>query len=637
LDIRQKIHKVLLLYKQLDNGLQKFARHSRMSCLPGCGKCCENPDVEASVLEMLPLALDLWQKNTAQQWWDRIENAQGKEQCVFYEPHSSGAGKGRCGIYPFRPLICRLYGYSAKRGRDNRLALFSCLLIREDQPTQFQQAQKKINAGLKVPCISDATMKASALDPELGTKQYPINKAVQLAIEKVGLWQSFEKKPLSKPGKGREMFKKTLGTMIFSGILYFLMSHLGLALAQEKASVEPKAWQWKLGLDERVRWEYRNDFDFNDERKDNGSLFFHRFKFNVSSTFMDDNQNEKAIIFVEGLDAQVGGYQLKPLASQEDNFDFHQGYLQLFDVLGFDIKGGRMEVKYGNGRLIAQPAWSNRMRHFDGGILHYEKTGGFIDLMYLQDVKYDDNNFNRSLDDEFLGGFYGGYQKDKKANLYEFYFLPQFITTGASDIERYTVGARLKGSLPHQVSWEIEFPYQFGDNGTRDIKAHALNVSLAKEWEAEWKPKLYFEYNHASGDDSSSDGEVNTFIPLYQSTHDPYGLMDFFRWQNMREVALKLDASPMAKWKFTPQVNFFWLENKNDSWYSSSGSVIRSKTSGERDSYVGTEASLRAYYEINKYVKWETGYAHFFSGGYVKDTGADDDADFVYTQMTFKY
>ena len=141
----------------------------------------------------------------------------------------------------------------------------------------------------------------------------------------------------------------------------------------------------------------------------------------------------------------------------------------------------------------------------------------------------------------------------------------------------------------------------------------------------------------ASGDDSSTDGEVNTFIPLYQSTHEPYGLLDYFRWQNMKEAAWKFDVSPINKWKFTPQLNLFWLENRHDSWYNSSGTVVRTKTSGNRSSYVGKEVSLRAYYDVTKYVKWESGYAHFFPGDFVEKTGAHNDVDWVYSQITFKY
>ena len=84
-------------------------------------------------------------------------------------------------------------------------------------------------------------------------------------------------------------------------------------------------------------------------------------------------------------------------------------------------------------------------------------------------------------------------------------------------------------------------------------------------------------------------------------------------------------------------MNFFWLQSRFDSWYNSSGTALRSQTSGERGGFVGDELSLRVYYDFTRNIKWESGWAHFFTGGYVKDSGANDDADWFYTQMSLKY
>ena len=105
----------------------------------------------------------------------------------------------------------------------------------------------------------------------------------------------------------------------------------------------------------------------------------------------------------------------------------------------------------------------------------------------------------------------------------------------------------------------------------------------------------------------------------------------------MRELALTAQLSLTEKLKLKPQTNFFWLESKSDSWYNSSGSVVRTKTSGDRDSYVGEELSLQLNYDINQNLKFETAVAHFFTGAYVRDTGANDDTNWFYTQLIVKY
>ncbi len=214
---------------------------------------------------------------------------------------------------------------------------------------------------------------------------------------------------------------------------------------------------------------------------------------------------------------------------------------------------------------------------------------------------------------------------------------------GIVSTKRYTVGPRVQGITLFNIVYEIEAPYQFGrlggtTSGSKDIRAYAFHVDLSRSFEGpKFKPNFTLEYNYASGDNDPNDNISNTFNPLYQSTHDPYGLMDFFRWQNMRELALNTTLTLTKKLKITPQVNFLWLASKYDSWYNSSGTALRTKTTGDRNYHVGDEVSLRIYYELNKNLKLEAGYAHFFTGRYIKDTGANDDADWCYSQLSFKY
>ncbi|MBL8013782.1 MAG: alginate export family protein, partial [Candidatus Omnitrophica bacterium] len=349
-------------------------------------------------------------------------------------------------------------------------------------------------------------------------------------------------------------------------------------------------------------------------------------------------------IFIEGLDAQTGGYRLKAVSTQVDDFDLHQAYIALHDILGtdVDIKAGRQELKYGKGRLIGAPAWSNRMRVFDAGVLRYHHEALSGDLFYGQDMKYDDDKFNNSRQEEFISGFYGGYQKNKTAPLVETYFLTQKDIKGSNDVQRYTVGARLLATVAPGTVVDIEAPYQFGHSGSatatkREIKSYAFHADVAKTWDAAWKPKLTVGYDEASGDKDPNDSVNETFVPLYQSTHEAYGLLDYFRWQNVRNPEVGMTFSPTDKFRFTTQADFFWLQSKYDSWYNSSGSVIRSKTTGERDYFVGSEVSLRLFYDLNKYLKLETGYAHFFPGGFARDSGADDDIDWVYSQAALKF
>jgi hypothetical protein len=413
-----------------------------------------------------------------------------------------------------------------------------------------------------------------------------------------------------------------------------------LASAEEFGKVTIGNWGFKAGVNERFRYEYRHDFDFNKSSKDNGSLLFNRVIVNAKATLSDGQGKNKIGIFIEGLDAQVGGYQLKPVKNQKDSFDLHQAYLDFYNILdsALDFRIGRQEIKYGAGRLIAAPSWSNRIRSFDAAVLHYHPSELYADIFFGADVKYDDNNFNYIQHKEKIMGIYGGYQKSKDSPKFEFYFLPQRISNTTTKSTRYTAGARLQGEAPGKILYDIELPYQFGKTNQKSIKAYAFHADLSRAFqEVLWEPRLALEYNQASGDKDPNDSVNNTFVPLYQTTHEPYGIMDFFRWENMREISLNVNLSVTNKLKLIPQMNFFWLMSTNDSWYDSTGSALRTDNSGLRSHYVGQEVSLRASYEVNRNIKLESGYAHFFTGGYVKDSGANDDADWVYAQATLHY
>ncbi len=426
------------------------------------------------------------------------------------------------------------------------------------------------------------------------------------------------------------------------GFILVMMFFVYSAQADEAVSAKGEFvnWHYRLGVDERFRVEEKRDFDFNKAVKDNGNLFFNRFRFNLMASLADEYLNKWAEIFVDGLDAQTGAYRLKATASQTDEFDLHQAYVNFIDLAGsdFSVKAGRQELKYGAGRLIAAPVWANIIRTFDAGVIRYACNGFYDDIFYARNVKASTRAFDRSYPTEVLIGTYFGYKKNAVTPLFEGYYLNLVNTQARNDIHRHTVGARLKAKFIFGTMIDIEAPYQFGEDAGKQVRAYALHADIARSFESLlWRPKASLAYDLASGDKKTGDNTNNTFIPLYQSTHDPYGIMDFFRWENISNPELSVTFYPTEKFRFTPQVDFFWLDSIDDSWYNSSGGVVRSKTAGERSSYVGSEASLRFYYDFSKNICLEAGGAHFFTGSYVEDTGTSDDADWAYMQFIIKY
>lgn len=172
------------IYQNAGAVFGEFQNQSGLTCLSGCGKCCLNPEVSASLLEMLPLAIELFDKQIAESTYDKL--CEGKLSCIFYESHVPDGSQGRCGVYKSRPSICRSFGASARLNKNNQKEWVVCKLIKE----KAKDSLEKVDIS-KSPTIGHLANKILFLDPDLGSKFYPINQALKLILEKLFIIQKF--------------------------------------------------------------------------------------------------------------------------------------------------------------------------------------------------------------------------------------------------------------------------------------------------------------------------------------------------------------------------------------------------------------------------------------------------------------
>lgn len=189
-----KIFSLARLYQELDDRLEKFRAKTGLGCLPGCGKCCVNPYVETGFFEMLPVANELWRRGKIDHWLKRVlKRGSGCQRgCIFFRPHPLIAGNGRCGIYPLRPLTCRLYGFSARRDKFGAKKLETCDRIRSHFSGKVATAQDLIAKGLDIPVMVVYRDQVRDLGRGMDTELYPINVAFRKAVEKIGLWKQLQ-------------------------------------------------------------------------------------------------------------------------------------------------------------------------------------------------------------------------------------------------------------------------------------------------------------------------------------------------------------------------------------------------------------------------------------------------------------
>ncbi len=181
--LSEKVNAVTNFYAQLNADLANLQVKSGLSCLSGCSNCCKSPNVEATILELLPFAYHLYQENKAEFFYNELINNPQTNVCMLYKPALTPLNNGGCSDYTYRAMICRLFGFSFRRGKENKPEMVTCKEIKTAYPTAYQVLSQQAEAGMLVPQISYYHSKLSVIDYSLSQELYPINKAIQLALE----------------------------------------------------------------------------------------------------------------------------------------------------------------------------------------------------------------------------------------------------------------------------------------------------------------------------------------------------------------------------------------------------------------------------------------------------------------------
>jgi Fe-S-cluster containining protein len=185
MNLQEKSQEVRRVFDALDVEIRAFLEASKLTCIPGCGFCCSNPKVNASVLEFLPLAFDLYQKGKAERALDILEQANEESLCILYKSMSPDNAMGFCSDYPNRGLICRLFSSSYRKNKKGRKEIITCKKIKEGKKAEFEAATLSINNDLPIPSSTGIYNQLYNIDFQLTSQQFPINMAIRKAIEAV--------------------------------------------------------------------------------------------------------------------------------------------------------------------------------------------------------------------------------------------------------------------------------------------------------------------------------------------------------------------------------------------------------------------------------------------------------------------
>ncbi len=420
----------------------------------------------------------------------------------------------------------------------------------------------------------------------------------------------------------------------------------------------------------RLRGEYRDNADFTDDTVDGRAFYGQRIRLTAKANPTDDVKVKVTIQDTRewgefsnvGPAATNGGPRLTEVNSSasEHNYelDIHEGWLQIDNIFGspLAVRVGRQELVYGDQRLIGAFGWSNNGRSFDAMKFMYRSDAFDVDAWTSKVVERGTNNDQ---------DFYGVYATVKTIpnHTLDLYVLllndgsgqATFNNTGTiagvNDTNLWTYGFRLKGSTSG-VDYTIEVPFQTGDmevtgGSDYDISAYAYAINVGYTIPgAPMGLRIGGQYIFASGDDNSSDTDIDTFSNLYPTNHMHYGYADQQGWRNVK--AWNLNAIAQVTPKTSVKLDYwdFALDEEADCWYGA-GNWMNSACAGVRnananwDDKVGSEVDITVKHKYNSAVAFQFGYSRFFAGDRLDDalgTGVDaDDMDWAYFQVLGNY
>ena len=443
---------------------------------------------------------------------------------------------------------------------------------------------------------------------------------------------------------GLTFFRPPVRTLLL-GLVCSLLLGTSPVSADDWQEVMPDL---RVGGSARFRYEHKNDFKFGAEKPGNNEDYFlTQFRLYAHWTPAD-----WLGLYVQGQDSRIQGERgINDDATPNifaDSFDVHQAYLDLkFPVWDIPtrLRVGRQKLNLGAQRLMGALEWVNTARVLDGVRItmgtHKART---LDAFATRLVAVDPNHANdwestgsRLFSSDFHGLYYTDWKLIPHTQVAGYGLLRR--ASGFGD-EVYTLGGRFVTKLG---AWDFdgELPAQFGTYGYVNHQAFALHVGGGYTWQAFYQSRLGLAYNFASGN-SSNGRNHTTFDNLFPTNHAHYGYMDFFSWQNLHNLEVTWKMKLLKKLLLRVAYHAFWLpETDSDAWYNAGTGKLRQATAEQNAaSYVGSEVDVTLKYPwtiggVKGAVEW--GYSHFFTGGYVRDTGPSSEPNFMYMQTKVSF
>lgn len=186
--LSERLESLAYLYRRADNAISTFAERSGVSCPFGCGSCCEGfvPDILPLEAAYLAAFLSVADRDRAfsilANGLEARERADGRVGCPLYRDDNPY----HCGVYEARPLICRMFAFSAVRDKQGEASFSVCRLGLSGSGARSAKGSGLVEAfGLEPPVMSDLGSELASIEPESAGDRKPLPQALSLALSRV--------------------------------------------------------------------------------------------------------------------------------------------------------------------------------------------------------------------------------------------------------------------------------------------------------------------------------------------------------------------------------------------------------------------------------------------------------------------
>jgi hypothetical protein len=395
----------------------------------------------------------------------------------------------------------------------------------------------------------------------------------------------------------------------------------------------------------RVRGEFRERIEgfsnagFIDGRDDVYALS--RFRFNVAVTAA------KHLAFQVNLqDARVAKKDVGPTTAPfRGPFDLRTAFADVGDAKApVALRLGRQEIAFGEQRLLGSLPWVNTGRSWDAARVILRSSMFQVDVFGASLVRSLPTDFDRSGNGNRLAGAYATSTRLlPKATVEPYVFWRRDVNLmselGApGTLSQTTIGTRVAGQLPARLDYGVEMAVQRGGLGEDSVSAWAGHWQIRSALPGWASPRLTSEYNFATGDDRPTDGVRQTFDQLYPTGHDKLGLSDQVGWRNIHHLREGIEITPFRATPISLNYHSWWLASRTDGLYAASGALLVPRVAaGAMSTHVGQEIDLQVSRAITPQLQLTAGYAHIFTGAFLKQATPGASYSHPYVMVTYVF